>query len=151
MAVISSFTTSTTAADAMDTLNKMLADIRALQAPVVTPISISGTPPTSGQVGTAYSFTPTTANGTGAKTFALSGGPLLAGLAFSTSTGAITGTPTAAGSMPNLVVTVTDSSGSASTTATSVTIAAAASATPFFGSSTQTFGNDSDAVFGKAA
>jgi len=94
-----------------------------------TKVSINGTPPTTGTVGTAYSFTPTTANGSGTKTFALSGGPLLTGLAFSTSTGSISGTPTVAGSMPNLVVTVTDSTGSALTTATTVTIAAA-TATP---------------------
>lgn len=150
MAVVTSFTTGTSAADALDTFNKMLADIKALQAPVVTPISISGTPPSSGQVGVAYSFTPSTSGGSGTKTFALSGGSLLAGLAFSTSTGAITGTPTAAGSMPNIVVTVTDSASSASTTATTVTIAAASSASPFFGSSTQRWGS-STPIFGKAA
>lgn len=91
-------------------------------------ITINGTPPTTGQVGTAYSFTPTTANGSGTKAFSLSGGPLLAGLSFSSTTGAISGTPTAAGSMPNLVITVTDNTGSASTTATSVTIAASSAA-----------------------
>lgn len=91
-------------------------------------VTINGTPPTTGQVGTAYSFTPTTANGSGTKAFSLSGGPLLAGLSFSSTTGAISGTPTAAGSMPNLVITVTDNTGSASTTATSVTIAASTAA-----------------------
>lgn len=91
-------------------------------------VTINGTPPTTGQVGTAYSFTPTTANGSGTKAFSLSGGPLLAGLSFSSTTGAISGTPTAAGSMPNVVITVTDNTGSASTTATSVTIAASTAA-----------------------
>lgn len=128
MAIVTSFTTGTSAADAMATLNKALADIRSLQAVVGAPISISGTPPTTGQVGTAYSFTPATANGSGTKAFSLSGGPLLAGLSFSSTTGAISGTPTAAGSMPNLVITVTDNTGSASTTATSVTIAASTAA-----------------------
>lgn len=128
MAIVTSFTTGTSAADAMATLNKALADIRSLQSVVGSPISISGTPPTMGQVGSVYSFTPTTANGSGTKTFSLSGGPLLAGLSFSSTTGAISGTPTAAGSMPNLVITVTDSTGSASTTATSVTIAASTAA-----------------------
>lgn len=89
-------------------------------------VTITGTPPTTGQVGTAYSFTPSVANGSGTKTYALSGGPLLAGLAFNETTGAITGTPTQSGSMPNIVISVTDSTGTASTTPTSVTIAAAA-------------------------
>ena len=91
-------------------------------------VSINGTPPTTGQVGTAYTFTPTTANGSGTKAFSLSGGPLLSGLSFSSTTGAISGTPTASGSMPNLVITVTDNTGSASTTATTVTIAASTAA-----------------------
>lgn len=116
----------------------------------VTKVTITGTPPTTGQVDTAYSFTPTTANGSGTKAFALSGGLLLAGLTFNTSTGAITGKPTAAGSMTGLVITVTDSTGSASLPAFSVTIAAAPPAPPFFGSTTQRWG-DSTAIFGKAA
>lgn len=111
--------------------------LRVSSAPIsvtatVTKVTITGTPPTSGQVGTAYNFTPATANGSGTKTFALSGGSLLAGLAFSTSTGAITGTPTAAGSMTGLVITVTDSTGSAALPAFSVTIAAAAQPVPAF-------------------
>lgn len=90
-----------------------------------TAVSISGTPPTTGQVGTAYSFTPSVANGSGTKTFTLSSGTLLGGLSFNTATGAITGTPTVAGTMSGLVVTVSDSTGSATTAATNVTIAAA--------------------------
>lgn len=93
-------------------------------------ITISGTPPTTGQVGQAYSFTPTTANGSGTKSFTLSSGTLLGGLSFNTGTGAITGTPTVAGTMNGLVVTVNDSTGSASTTATNVTIAAAVAQLP---------------------
>lgn len=89
-------------------------------------ITISGTPPTTGQVGQAYNFLPSTSNGSGTKTFTLSAGTLLGGLSFSTSTGAITGTPTVVGTMSGLVITVTDSTGSASTAATTVTIAAAA-------------------------
>lgn len=93
-----------------------------------TAVSISGTPPTTGQVGTAYSFTPSVANGSGTKTFTLSSGTLLGGLSFNTATGAITGTPTVAGTMSGLIVTVTDSTGSASTTATSVVIASSSAA-----------------------
>lgn len=94
-------------------------------AAAVVKVTISGTPPTSGQVGVAYTFTPTVANGSGTKTFTLSSGTLLGGLSFNTGTGAISGTPTVAGTMSGLVVTVADSTGSASTTATTVTIAAA--------------------------
>ena len=93
--------------------------------PTVTKVTITGTPPANGQVGQAYTFTPATANGTSTKTFTLSAGTLLGGLSFSTTTGAITGTPTVAGTMSGLVITVTDSTGSASTSATNVTIAAA--------------------------
>lgn len=93
-----------------------------------TAVSITGTPPTTGQVGTPYSFTPSVANGSGTKTFTLSSGTLLGGLSFNTATGAITGTPTVAGTMSGLVVTVTDSTGSASTTATSVVIASSSAA-----------------------
>lgn len=103
----------------------LVARIAALENPPIPAVTISGTPPTTGRVGTAYSFTPATANGSGPKTFTLSSGTLLGGLSFNTATGAISGSPTVAGTMSGLVVTVTDSTGSASTTATNVTIAAA--------------------------
>jgi hypothetical protein len=90
---------------------------------VITPITITGTPPASGMQGQPYVFRPGTAGGAGNKTFALSG-VLVAGLSFSPRTGAITGTPTLPGTMTGLTVTVTDDTGSASTTATTVTIAA---------------------------
>lgn len=89
------------------------------------PITITGTPPTTGTVGQQYSFTPSTANGSGAKVFSLASGTLLAGLALNASTGAITGPPTAAGTMTALSIRVTDDTGSAATTPTTVTIAAA--------------------------
>ena len=57
----------------------------------------------------ATPFTPVTASGgTGTLSFALSGGTLLAGLNFSTSTGQITGTPTTALALTTFTVTVTD-------------------------------------------
>jgi hypothetical protein len=76
-----------------------------------TEVTISGTPGSATQ-GSAYSFTPTAANGWGTKSFALTG-TLPGGLSFSTSTGAITGTPTTAGTTTGLNITVTDTSGSA--------------------------------------
>lgn len=107
-------------------LNAALARISALEN--ANKVTITGTPPTTGQVGTAYSFTPTVAKGSGTKAFTLSSGTLLGGLSFNTATGAITGTPTVAGTMSGLVITVTDSSGSASTMATSVVISSVSSA-----------------------
>ncbi len=74
-------------------------------------LSISGTPP-AGTVGQPYSFTPSVSGGEGARSFALTG-TLPSGLSFSTVTGAITGTPSSAGTTSGLSITVTDSSGSA--------------------------------------
>jgi hypothetical protein len=95
--------------------------------PAPTPVSITGTPPTTGTAGQPYSFTPSTAGGAGTKVYTLASGTLLAGLSLNTSTGAITGTPPAAGTMTTLSVRVTDDTGSAATTPTTVTIAAAPS------------------------
>src|SRR5277367_4166312 len=64
----------------------------------------------NGQVGVAYSQTLTATGGTAPYTWALTTGTLPAGLAFSTSTGAITGTPTAAVNAAPLKFTVTDTS-----------------------------------------
>ena len=62
-----------------------------------------------GVVGSAYSATIAVTGGNGAKTFSISAGDLPAGLALNTSSGAITGTPTAAGTA-NFTVMVVDSS-----------------------------------------
>jgi hypothetical protein len=89
-------------------------------------LSISGTPPTTGQVGTAYSFTPTAAGGTGTKTFSLASGTLPAGLSINSSTGAVTGTPTTVGTATGLVIRVTDStSATADLAAFSIAVSAA--------------------------
>lgn len=74
-------------------------------------LSIWGTPP-DGTVGQPYSFTPSVFGGEGARSFALTG-TLPGGLSFDTGTGAITGTPSSAGTTSGLSITVTDSSGSA--------------------------------------
>jgi hypothetical protein len=63
----------------------------------------------NGQVGVAYSQTLTATGGTAPYTWAVSG-TLPAGLSFSTSTGAITGTPTASVNAAPLKFTVTDTS-----------------------------------------
>ncbi len=59
--------------------------------------SITTTAAAFGIVGNTYSSTPSTANGTAPFTWSLFGGSLPAGLSLNTSTGAVTGTPTAAG------------------------------------------------------
>lgn len=89
-----------------------------------TEVTISGTPGAATQ-NTAYSFTPTAANGWGTKTFALTG-TLPNGLSFSTTTGAITGTPTVAGTTSGLNISVSDSSGTAALGSFSIVVAAAA-------------------------
>lgn len=77
-------------------------------------LTISGTPPSPVNVGSSYSFTPTVSGGVPAYSFSIAAGTLPSGLSLNTSTGAVTGTPTAAGTASGLVLRVTDS---ASTTA----------------------------------
>lgn len=89
-----------------------------------TPITltISGTP-IAATVGSAYSFTPTVTGGSGTRTFSLSG-TLPGGLSFATSTGAITGTPTTAGTASGLAITVTDSGVSVTLSGLSIVVSA---------------------------
>jgi hypothetical protein len=81
-------------------------------ASVAPPLAISGIP-AAGVVGTAYSFTPVVTGGSGTKAFSLIG-TVPAGLTFSNTTGALTGTPTAAGTT-TLSIAVTDGSGGSAT------------------------------------
>jgi hypothetical protein len=90
--------------------------------------TISGSPATTVTAGSAYRFAPTAADPSGKQlTFAIQGKPSWA--AFSTSTGALTGTPTSAqtGAYGNIVVSVTDGTLSASLPAFTITVAAAPS------------------------
>jgi len=73
------------------------------------PPTIGGTPRTSDVAGTAYSFTPTSTDPSGGTlTFSIQNGPAWA--AFSTSTGTLSGTPTAAdvGTYSNITISVSD-------------------------------------------
>lgn len=76
---------------------------------IAAPLALSGTAP-DGYVATSYTFTPTSTGGHTPKTYALTGS-LPSGLSFSTSTGAITGTPVSSGTASGLNITVTDADG----------------------------------------
>lgn len=126
--------------------------VRAAKTTTNKPPTISGTPATSVKVGTAYSFTPTAKDPEGKTlTFFISNKPSWA--TFSTSTGKLSGTPTATGtkygvkigvsdgnssvSLPSFTLTVTSSSGTTNSPpvisgspATSVAVGAAYSFTP---------------------
>ena len=90
-------------------------------------LAISTTSLPDGVLNAPYSATLQSAGGTGAVTWSLATGTLPAGLTLSPSTGAITGTPTAAGTSP-IAVKVTDSATppNSVTTALSMVINAAA-------------------------
>ena len=76
------------------------------------PVTVTGTPVTTGKNGDAYAgFTATAAGGDGATfTYALDG-DWPAGLTINASTGAVTGTPTEDGTFYNLSIKATDKSG----------------------------------------
>src|SRR6185369_3251444 len=72
--------------------------------------TISGTPTTTATVGAAYSFTPASTNAT---RFSISGS-LPPGISFTTTTGALTGTPTTDGTYSNIQISATSAFGTAS-------------------------------------
>ena len=80
--------------------------------------TISGTPTTTASVGTAYSFTPTSANAT---SFNITG-TVPPGFNFNTITGNLSGTPMAVGTYTNIVITATNATGSAPFPAFSITV-----------------------------
>jgi len=90
--------------------------------PVVNkPPTITGTPPASVPVGQAYSFTPTASDPDGqALTFAIANKPAWA--TFSTATGRLSGTPTAAGTHTNIAIAVSDGTATATLAAFSITV-----------------------------
>jgi hypothetical protein len=96
-----------------------------------TPPTISGAPPTTATVGTQYSFTPTAtdANG-GTLTFSIANRPSWA--TFSSSTGRLQGTPTAAnvGPSPGIVISVSDGQDSAALPAFTINVTDAANRAP---------------------
>lgn len=91
--------------------------------------TLSGSPAGSALVGTAYSFQPSAQDPENATlTFSIQNKPAWA--SFSTSTGALTGTPTAAvvGTTSNIVISVSDGTNTVSLAAFSITVSQAATA-----------------------
>ena len=84
------------------------------------PLSVTCSYP-SGRVGVAYSSFLVATGGTPAYTYSISGGSLPTGLTLNPSTGAITGTPSAAGTFSD-TSRVADSAGASSTSACGITI-----------------------------
>ena len=88
------------------------------------PLAVTTTSLPGGTVGSSYSTTLAASGGSGGDTWTISSGSLPAGLGINASTGAITGTPSAAGS-PSFTVKVTDSDSDTATAVLSITVAAA--------------------------
>jgi hypothetical protein len=88
-----------------------------------TPPVIAGTPTATILAGSAYSFTPTASDANGnALTFSIQNKPAWA--AFSTTTGALTGTPAAAnvGTYSNIIISVSDGTATTALAAFAVTV-----------------------------
>ena len=91
--------------------------------PTVTSATLAG-----GEVGVAYTATPTASGGTAPYTWSVTGGSLPAGLTLNASTGAVTGTPTANGTSAFTLV-ATDSVGGVATQSESVVVTPAPTVT----------------------
>jgi hypothetical protein len=87
----------------------------------LAPLSVTTTSLPAGTVGSSYSATLTAAGGITPYTWAVITESLPAGLSLNTSTGAITGTPSASG-ISGLAVLVTDSSSPAETATATLSI-----------------------------
>jgi hypothetical protein len=95
---------------------------------------ISGTASTTAAVGSAYSATPQATDADGdTLAFSIQNKPAWA--SFNTATGALTGTPTAAATFANIIITVSDGKATASLPAFSITVGATATAGSGSGSS----------------
>ena len=95
----------------------------AVSAPANPPPTISGTPATSANAGTAYSFTPTASDPNGnALTFSIQNPPSWA--SFNTQSGNLSGTPGSgdAGTYTNIIISVSDGTSTASLAAFSIIV-----------------------------
>ena len=120
-AVTSKFTNFTATARAM-----MTVQYSGLSGGAGEALAISGAPAPNAMVGASYDFLPTVTGGSGTRTFALTG-TLPSGMSFSTTTGEITGSPTATGTATGLNISVTDTTGTVSLGAFSIQAYAALS------------------------
>jgi len=105
------------------TLSASLPTFSSTVTAAAKPPTISGTPPTSVNVGAGYSFTPSATDPAGKPlTFSIQNLPGWA--SFNSSNGALTGTPTSAsaGTYTNIVITVSDGTLSASLPAFTITV-----------------------------
>lgn len=91
--------------------------------------TISGTPATTGTVGSAYSFQPTARDSNG-DTLAFSVANKPAWATFSTTTGRLSGTPTTAGTYSNVTIRVSDGRLAATLAPFTVTISGVANSAP---------------------
>lgn len=98
---------------------------QALSIVVTAPLAISTATLPGGSVGTAYSSTLAATGGTAPYTWSLAAGSLPAGLSLNAATGAITGTPTAGGTV-SFTARVTDSAARTVTRALSIAVTAPA-------------------------
>jgi Putative Ig domain len=97
--------------------------ITAAAAPANTAPTITGTPSQSATVGAAFSFVPVGKDANGdALAYSIVNKPSWA--SFSTATGAISGTPTAAGTFANIVISVSDGKAKTALPAFTLTVAA---------------------------
>ena len=109
-----SFTTSVT--DAFGQIATLTVTLVVVALPTFT-----ATTPPAGQIGVGYGYTFAVAGGTLPLAWSVSAGSLPPGLAFNTSTGTLSGTPTTLGSSP-FTVSVTDANGRTATVAVTVVI-----------------------------
>jgi len=100
----------------------------ALDAVAGIPLSIGGTPVTTGTVGAAYAgFTVTAAGGTSPYTYSVASGSLPAGITLNSSSGVVSGTPTTAGVYASIVIRATDAvSATADLASFAITVSAGA-------------------------
>jgi large repetitive protein len=111
------------------------ASLPAFSISVTAPLSISGNPATSVTAGKAYSFQPTTNAPSGTSlTFTIQNKPSWA--SFSTSTGALTGTPSTSqvGTYSNIAISVSNGSQTAALAAFTITVSSASNPLQISGS-----------------
>ncbi len=101
---------------------------------VAAALSLAGPTQTTADVGVAYSSSLTASGGTSPYTYSIKSGSLPAGLSLNTSTGAITGTPTTAGTS-NCTAQVTDAVSGTATSSCTITVVAPPTISKVFGAS----------------